>query len=204
MPQTIEILSPEGLRKLRARLRNPAPAARMIGLLLVSESVKAFTDQRLGDVRWPERYPNQPEPFVNVAAVLEKANRGRKPRPGDFSRRPALLSTGTLQKSVASQLRGPGTVEVGSQVPYAAIHQFGGTSVQSVTATAKLTLRSWLYTPKGRLRKEAAPYAEKLSPLLSKDRHETSIFPRPFVGVTEEAGAKITDIVEHFVAEEAA
>lgn len=204
MPKTVEILTPEGLRRLRTRLRNTAPAARMIGILLVSESARAFTEQRLGDVRWPERYPNQAEPFVNVAAVLEKANRGIKPRPGDFSRRPALLSTRTLQRSVAMNVRGPGLVEVGSVVPYAALHHYGGTSRQEVTETAKLTLRSWLYTAKGRLRKQAAPYAEKLTPLLRKTHHETEVFARPFIGVTEEAGAKITDIVEHFVGGEAA
>lgn len=204
MASTVTVSTPESLRRLRVRLRNPAPAARMIGLLLVSESARAFTEQRLGAERWPERYPNQAEPFVNVAAVLEKANRGVKPRPGDFSRRPALLSTRTLQRSVASELRGPNTVEVGSASPYAAVHQYGGTSKQEVSATAKLTLRSWLYTPGGRLRKEAAPYAEKLSPLLSKASHETEVFARPFVGVTDEAGPKITDIVEHFMAAEEA
>ncbi len=202
MARTVEIRTPEGLRRLRVRLRNPAPAARMIGILLVSESARAFTEQRLGDQTWPERYPNQAEPFVNVAAVLEKANRGVKPRPGDFSRRPALVGTRSLQRSVAAELRGPDTVEVGSASPYAAVHQYGGTSRQEVTETAKLTLRSWLYTPTGRLRKEAAPYAEKLTPLLKKTSHETEVFARPFIGVTDEAGPRITDIVEHFVAGE--
>jgi phage gpG-like protein len=203
--ETITVSGPDSIRRFRARLRNLRPALDSIGAYLQSESVASFAAQRLGEYRWNERYPQQEEPFINIAGVLAYAGQGKTPRKFHFDRRPALVGTGNLRRSIAYTVAGPGLVEIGvagGARSYGALHQFGGTSKLAITETTRRVLRNWLFTKKGKDRKGKAGYAAKLVPLLNQNVYSQSVYKRPFIGCTPENGAEIRRIVTHFLTEE--
>lgn len=199
--QTVTIRTPGELRTIRSRLDDPRPLLATIGLQLKRTSDRAFEEQRLGEIPWAARYPSQSEPFVNFAAVLERANRGRPPLSRDFERRPALRGTGDLQKSVRSRwevtAKG-GTVEARSDMSYAPLHQHGGTSSFEVSATARDVLRTWAVEN----RKDAR--AKKIMLLSYLHRWKQDVIARPFIGITDETSHRITQITEFFFATGAA
>jgi phage gpG-like protein len=160
---------------------------RVIGEFLKSESQLAFRSQALGPIKWPQRYPNQPEPFVNFAGAVQWLNRGTKAAtlPNRvFERRPALMSTGELMRSVSWRVTSNDSVEVGSPLPYAPLHQWGGKSVQEVSPGAKKKLARLMK----RARKGRAPEAiKKLGFLFRADELETNVGARPFVGIPRDA-----------------
>ena len=43
---------------------------KQIGLILTSSAQEAFEEERLGDIEWPARYPNQTEPYANIAGIV--------------------------------------------------------------------------------------------------------------------------------------
>jgi phage gpG-like protein len=131
--------------QLIGRLRDKDALLDAVGALLVRTSQRAFAEQRLGDVIWPERYEGGPEPFVNVAGLIADFNAGKtKPPNRRFDRRPALFDTGGLARSVSYRRVGADTVEAGSTEPHAGIHQQGGETTQPVTAETKSRLWKWL------------------------------------------------------------
>ena len=103
----------------RARLENPEPALRAVGALMVAASQLAFRQQRLGDIKWPERYPNQQEPFINIAGMLADLGQGSAIKERRFQRRPALIDRGQLRDSITFAATSK-SVRVGSSKDYAA------------------------------------------------------------------------------------
>lgn len=199
--QTVTIRTPGELREFRSRLNEPRPLLATIGLQLKRTSDQAFDAQRLGEIPWAARYPSQSEPFVNFAAVLERANRGRPPLSRDFERRPALRGTGDLQKSVRSRWEvtsGGGVVEARSDLSYAALHQAGGQSSFEVSATARDVLWTWAVEN----RKDAR--SKKIMLLSYLHRWRQDVIARPFIGITDETSDRITQITEFFFATGAA
>lgn len=181
------------------RLRNPQGALREMGALLVKESGRAFEEQRLGSVAWPERYEGGPEPYVNVAGLVADFNQGsRRPKARRFDRRPALRDQGDLERSVSFEVIGRDTVEAGSALPYARTHQEGGESRQSVTKQTKAALWKWL-------KRQDKTMKRRLGWLLNKTitELETNVHRRPFVGVTEDLAPELVEVVErHLVGED--
>lgn len=221
MPETIVVRDEEQLRvvleRIEEMLAEPRDLLNLIGARLQSDSQKAFRDQRLGDFLWPERYPSQEEPFVNIAAVVNEGNRGfSKPTSKVFDRRPALKFSGDLSQSVAFAIVGQDTVEVGTTKEYGSVHQWGGTSSQPVKPSAKKMIAQFLgeepdgkggWRKKKRLgsrqQEQREKYWFKLFPLLSSDVLETKVNQRPFVGITDDTERWIIKKIEKYSKAEA-
>lgn len=190
---------------LRDRIANSGPLMHAIGGLMVAQSHRAFEEQRFGSVVWPERYPNQTGPFINVAPVVRKAGEGRKPSDDDFRKRPALGGVGSdLSQSIAYGAIGD-RVEVGSSRPWAGLFNYGGSGTIPITDTTRSTLAKWLgiggvrkskrLVKAGRtsdsavgVRIGAESYARKLAFVFDPDRQSftAKAAARPFVGFTQE------------------
>ena len=212
MAITVTARSGEDLRAIKARATDKRTMGNIVARLLESESQKAFRDQKLGDFAWPERYPSQEDPFVNIAALVNFTNEGGSIVSRFFDRRPALVGTGDLRNSISSKVEGS-LVTVGSAFDYAGIHQWGGTSSQPVTDAAKKTIGAFIgeepdgkggWKPKGRLgsrqKENREKYWAKLFPLLSKSELTTEVNQRPFLGITDEAEAAMAEDLEAWVA----
>lgn len=176
-----------GLAESAARAISAVPdALRVAGQFLRSEGQRAFREQRLGPVLWPKRYPNTTGGFINVAGALAWLNRGTSTAslPGRmFQDRPALLSTGALQRSVNFSVDRK-SVKVGSNLEYAPVHQWGGRSVQEVTSQARAKLaRLMRRARRGKLPKAVL----RLGFLFRADELETNVAQRPFVGIPRDA-----------------
>lgn len=187
-------------QKVESAAKDTTPLMKQIGALNVEASQNAFNDQKFGKYEWPERYPFQRGAKLNVAGALSDFNAGKKnPKPNRFEARPALMDTGHLQKSISFQVLNSTTEETGTAMPYASLHQQGGTSTQPITNTAKEGIIDWLWTPSSRkgpfitwkFRKGRAEYASKLGPLLFKGELRTKVSKRPFIGMTDELMSNI-------------
>jgi phage gpG-like protein len=162
-------------RRMKRALENPSVALKQIGILMVAESQSAFSAQRLDKKVWRERAP------VNVFGILADMEAGRPPPARRFEQRPALRDTGRLSSSIAFQVRSP-VVEVGTDLPYASVHQFGGeTTSSAITPQIRRRLWEWLKDQSRTLRRQ-------LGWLLNnkfKGQTLTAKVPaRPFVGIT--------------------
>jgi len=184
--------------ELVGRLRRPRALLKQMGAMMESASQEAFTLQRLGDIEWPHRYPNQGEPFVNVAGLVSDLNRGATIKERRFQRRPALQDTGQLGASIRSRVVSDDRVEVGTPLERGATHQYGLTSQQPITPEAKKGLSKWLLSDQGR------PFQKKLSFLLMPARRtlDTQVVERPFLGITDELEDDMVELIEEVLASE--
>jgi len=211
MPTTVRVTSGDDFREVRSRAADVATIGRIVARILESQSQRAFIEQRLGEYAWPERYPNQEDPFVNVAALVNWTNAGGQVQSRFFDRRPALMATGNLVGSISATFKGD-SVWVGSALPYAANHQWGLSSTQTVSMTAKKTIGKWIgEEPDGkggwkkkkrmgsRQKEQREKYWFKLAPMLGKTELETQAVQRPFLGITEQNAQEIRESIEHYV-----
>lgn len=211
---TLIIYNREQLARLGRKLENPSPLLKQIGLALLRESSAAFDKQAFGDVPWLVRYPNQAEPFVSYAGAVADLERGPNIKARRFDRRPALVDTNTLRRSLSPAAGTLGQsrywVEVGTNVPYAEESHRGGLTVQPITKTVKKNLGLWLkkinkkadrerragaLTPKTHRMLTAS---EKLVFLFHIDELETMHVPRPFVGITPQGDKDIQRLMTDF------
>lgn len=193
--RVVTIRTPEELHAFRVRLTDTRAVRTMVGAFLVSESQKAFSEQKLGEFEWLPRYPSQADPFVNFAAVLDRANEGIAPDANDFERRPALIGhSGDLSRRTAFTVSEPDTVTVGNNMEYASLHQFGGETSFPVNQVARDCLKHWCATT-GR----DHPAKHKVFLLSYLHNWSQSVIQRPFIGVTPQGAADIRDIVESYI-----
>ena len=122
------------------------------------------------------------EPWKPSHASYDRGGAGVHPRGGGHrDRGQTLTDTGRLRASITRRVRGGDTVEVGTNVVYAAIHQFGG-------KTGPRTIR-----PK---RKKALAWPGARHPVRSV-RHPGSKVPaRPFLGISRGDRDAILRIVQ--------
>lgn len=144
------------LRRLVARVTNPAPAFDEIGSYLVASVIRRFeTESGPGGAPW-------------------KKSR-RAAREGGQT----LTDKGRLRNSLTHNVLADG-VEVGTNVVYAAIHQFGG-------RTPPRTIR-----PK---RKKALYFPGAAHPVAKVNHPGSNIPARPFLGIDERDREAIRRIV---------
>lgn len=137
---------------LRKRLLNPSKILKSVGSIFTKQAQRAFIDQELGTDRWKPRYPNQAEPFINIAGALSDFSVGRtKPLPRRFDRVPAAVDTGILRRSISNDssisIKGHHVLEVGVTgvaQEYASYQQFGGITSQDVTSQAQEGIADWM------------------------------------------------------------
>jgi len=175
----------------------PTGLLKAIGALAVSEFQQSFRTESFDGQRWPERYPNQSEPFLSVAGAVQDWRAGRaKPKANRFQRRPVLRDIGTLFNAINSQVVGSFSVEAGvdaSIAPYGAIHNFGLTSKQTITDDVRKRLAKWLKSKQGKL------YRDKVGFLFQVDELETQVVKRQFVGVTKQLEKDVAELVKLWV-----
>lgn len=167
------------IERIEANLDSPTRALKQIGAIMVAESQKAFKAQKHGDKRWRQRGK------INVFGIIADFHEGRRSPPARrFERRPALRDTGRLAASIAFQLVGSNMVEVGTNLPYAAVHQTGG-PVESKKLTPEIQNKIWKW-----LRNQSADLKSQLGWLLNSKftgkSLKSTVPERRFVGVTKQ------------------
>jgi len=173
--------------RIERNLANPEATLKQIGVLMVAESQRSFKAQQFGDKKWDQRAP------VNVFGVIADFHAGkRKPAARRFDRRPALRDTGRLASSIAFQVVGD-TVEVGTNLDYAEVHQTGGeTESKPLTSSVRSNLWRWL-------RKQSSEIKRRLGWVLNKkfrDEKLTQKVPaRPFLGITPQTRKTISKMI---------
>lgn len=129
------------LAALRGALEDPRFVLTGVGALLVSESNKAFREERLGAIAWKSRDETKMNP--NWPGILADFAAGKAAPPARrFQGRPVLTDTGLMRRSVASRVVSHDTVEAGSMLPYAAVLHAGGES-KTVPITKAVQDRLW-------------------------------------------------------------
>lgn len=166
------------VERIENKLGNPQAALKQIGVLMVAESQRAFKDQAFNGVKW------LPRSDVNLFGIIADFAAGKKPPARRFERRPALRDTGRLAASINFQLVGTNVVEVGTNVPYASVHQFGG-PVESATITAEMQKSIWAW-----LKRQSVQLKRRLGFILNKKFTNTKLAgevpARKFVGITRQ------------------
>jgi|GEM_PF-2999417 phage gpG-like protein len=174
------------VQRIEANLDRPNAALKQIGALMVSESQQAFKAQKFGKDSWEARAP------INVYGIIADFAEGRKKPPDRrFQPRPALRDTGRLAASIAFQIVSDDTVEVGTNLEYASVHQGGGRiESKKITPTVRKALWAWL-------KKQNRELKSQLGFLLNKKFENKSLVgevqARPFIGVTDQT---IKDVEE--------
>lgn len=180
------------VERIQKRLDEPTRALKQVGALMVAESQGSFRQQKFGKVGWKPRAP------INVYGLIaDFAGGANRPEKRRFERRPALRDTGRLASSISFRLVGTNTVEVGTTVKYAAVHQAGGeVESEKITKDVQERLWEWLKTSQG------SRYKSKLGWLLNKQFTDTKLTgevpARPFIGIT----ARTRDYVRRAVGAE--
>lgn len=212
---TLTISGVGQIRNLISKIEDPAPLMKKVGLVLLRESSRSFELQRFGDVPWLHRYPNQADPFVSYAGAVADLEKGPNIKARRFERRPALVDTNTLRRSLspASGMLGAGKywVEVGTNVGERAdANQQGLTTVQAVTATVKKNLGLWLKKIHRKADRERragvitekthkqVTASDKLVFLFHVDELVTQHVKRPFVGITPQGDKDIQRVITEF------
>jgi phage gpG-like protein len=175
------------IERIEKNLGRPAAALKQVGVIMVAESQRAFKDQEHGDNKWEPRAP------VNVFGIIADFHVGKKTPPKRrFQSTPALIDTGDLRRKIGAEVKGD-VVEVGTVLPYAAVHQTGG-KVESKPLTSKVRRPLWLW-----LKKQSPELKQQIGWVLNKKfkgkKIEATVPARPFVGVTVKTIKKVKKLV---------
>lgn len=164
------------LERIERKVDNPQEALKQIGALMVAESQRAFKLQEFGSKKWDARAP------VNVYGIIADFADGKRTPPNRrFESRPALRDTDRLVGSIAFAVKG-NTVEVGTNLDYASVHNFGGTiESKTITKSVQSLLGAWL---KGKGKDMRAILGWLLNPDLTGTKLQGEVPARRFVGIT--------------------
>lgn len=174
--------------RIANNLRSPQRALKQIGIVLTAEAQENFRNQRFDEDRWPERAP------VNTFGIIADFAQGKsRPPQRRFERSPVLVDTGRLRSSISFRVVGDNAVDIGTNLPYAAVHQTGG-EVESETITEKVQqlLGAWLATESPERR---AQLSYLLSERLTGERLTATVPERRFIGVTRQTREDVADII---------
>ncbi|MDA8121059.1 MAG: phage virion morphogenesis protein [Deltaproteobacteria bacterium] len=162
----------EALSRLAAKVRNLAPAMKNIGEYLQRST-------------W-ERFAQQKDPSGKPWAPLKPSTLARK------KTSKILIESSRLRDSIVYRADSD-QVEVGTNVEYAAIHQFGGT-VQHQARNQNVH-----FAKKGNRVRFAKSRNATYGMKVSIGAHATTIPARPFLGVSDEDRSEILDIIRDHV-----
>lgn len=134
-----EFIPGRKLTAIQKNTKDPRSLAAKVGALIAARSQKAFRDQKLGSGKqWA------PRAVPNVPGIVTDVNAGANPKGRRFQTRPALRDTGQLQRSITFKVVNSNTVEVGSKLKYAGIHNTGGVSQVTISKSGIKKLSKWL------------------------------------------------------------
>ena len=168
-------------------LENPQGALKQIGALVSAESQASFREQKHGRDKW------EPRSDVNTFGIISDFAKGGTPPARRFERRPALKDTGRLASSIAFKVQGTRAVEVGTNLDYAGVQQYGG-EVESETVSGGVQRALWKW-----LKPKDKGLKARLGWLLNrKFRGKTikgEVPARPFVGITKNTREDVREVV---------
>ncbi len=146
-----------------------------IGALLVIRAQTAFDDQKRGSFEWAKRG------VPNIPGIVADCEGGGSIKERRFQERPAGIDTGRLRSSIAWDIVDASSVEVGVNLDYASLIQFGGTVEIDVTQNTLDCIQEYLVDHPEREQRA-------LRALIRKGPHTITmeVPPRPFVAVTDE------------------
>ena len=182
------------LARLGRTLENPKQILLGIRGILKSQTQACWKNQAFGEIAWPARYPKQKPPKVNIAGAVRDLATGPRIKARRFEDRPALVDEGILKRSISAEVGTSNAgdyVEIGTNIPYAKIHQHGGESKQAITPQIKANLKEYLrfgLTKGGKKRKvpeKIAAIRPKLGFLFGISELNTKVHARPFLGATD-------------------
>lgn len=172
------------LERWEAATQNPTAALKAIGALIVSASQRSFKTQKLGRDKWA------PRAVPNIYGIIADFHKGTKNPPSRrFEPRLALRDTGRLAASIADKIQGR-TVTVGSNLPYASVHQTGG-PIESLPVTQQVRdLLAAFLKGSGKQWRKNLGFLFQLAP---GEKLKGEVEARPFVGLTKEV---VEDVAE--------
>lgn len=188
----------DAIEALRVQISDTRPVMDVMGAMVASAGQAAFTQQALGSIKWPRRYPF--EPFVvNVAGlVADLAGPGGVPKARRFQARPAGFDTGSLEASIDHDVVSDTEVEVGSPLEYADKVNRGGKGTQEITGQVRSNLAAFFRNDP----RATKPVKARLGFLFQDQTLETEVVPRPFLGIPDETEADMIETVEEMLAGE--
>ena len=161
-------------------LDRPEKALKQIGALLLAASQKSFKAQAWEGKPWRERrVPN----VFGIIADFSQAGRTTPPK-RRFEARPVLRDTNRLAQTLAFRLIGQHTVEVGSSMDYAGVHNFGGRiESKPITQTVQDKLLKFLKSKNGQRWQSRLIFLTL--PGMKGKTLKGKVPPRQFVGLTK-------------------
>lgn len=182
--------------RLIGNLDKPEKALKQIGALLLAQSQKAFRNESWDGKRWPaRRVPN----VFGIIADFSLDGRASPPK-RRFESSPVLKDTGRLRQSMSFALVGKDSVDVGTNMSYASVHNFGG-PVESlpITRTVQEKLAKFLKRTAGKVPLKSNLYAgvleRLLRPSMTGKTLKAKVPARQFVGINKEAVERIHQLV---------
>lgn len=168
-------------------LENPRRALKQIGALMVAESQRSFREQQHGRDKWDPRAP------VNVYGIISDFAKGGTPPARRFQRRKVLLDTTRLSGSIAPKVLGRTAVEVGTNLSYAGVHQYGGPiESETISSAVQRALWKWLKPKDDDLK---ASLGFLLNKKFKGETLEGEVPARPFVGITKSTIEDVREVV---------
>ena len=119
-------------------LLNPLKILKPWAELWIRATQQGHRDQKRGPFKW------KPRMNPNIPGMLRDFERGPNVPKRRFESRPALSDTGMLKKSYAQKPRNATSIFVGTNLPYANIHQFGGKVKIDITPTIRRNAWTWM------------------------------------------------------------
>lgn len=189
MPHNIEINDSalrDALRRLMAGMRDLTPVMRQLSELMIAASQRAF-EQRAD--------PATGAPWRPLSASRQR-QRQKKGRSAMNILQDSGLLVGSIARPGRYGIRNVGPLEaiVGTNVPYAAAHQFGAV-VKREAAPVSVRLRTW----RGRNLFAAKKHKRVRVVDVMRKAYEIHIPARPFLGVGEADLTKMRNAVAAFL-----
>lgn len=168
------------------RLAKPEAALKKIGALMVAESQLAFKRQRFGALPWRDR--KVPNKFGIIADLSQSGT--KTPPKRRFEKAPVLMDKGRLRQSLSFRLVGQDAVEVGSNMPYGGVHNYGG-PIESlpITENVQQKLKKFLTTKAGM--KWQSKLIFLTLPGMKGQKLRGRVPARQFVGITKQTSEDI-------------
>lgn len=170
----------KALNDLAGRMANPSPVMKIIGEYMVRSTEDRFNRQG-------------PAPDGSPWARLSRSTLKRKKHPK------ILTESGALRGGIHYQLRGTNAVLIGpgTNIPYAAIHQLGGTiSLKARTGTLAFKNKGGFLSRKAAGQRKTAVRVA----VANYGARKIMIPARPYLGVSEKDSGEIVRIINNYLA----
>ncbi len=181
----LELKDKEFFDELKVAISGASPILKFLAEDAVQYSQANFERQSTFGIKW------KPRAVPNLHGIINDINEGRKPPIRRIDPRPALIDTGMLRRSITYELSSTTSVRIGTNKPYAKVHQLGGIVVSKKKASNfDEQYIKWLNTVKSRLSKTQLARAGRI---LSLSQISSMMPARPFLSYPEKEGKEIIE-----------